>query len=246
MFSGTVFTRAAQPPEDVRLPRSCWAFYHQIDGSSTVASIAYDLDLSEAETFAAIRLLQSHSLVEEKPLTYAEFRRSADSAQDAAPSAPANSAPADSAPETSTADDVSPATAHGTASGDGVMPSDPELTDAAEESGPGTGSYSTQLIDTPSFASRSGSKDTQTQSVPALDFPRFWEWLESKSGNVKNYKNTQAFILMEASTALAGIGVMSMDELEAMEQCDDPDVVAALESAVENNINETIPESCYR
>lgn len=236
MFSGTVFTRAAQPPEDVRLPRSCWAFYQQVDGSSTVASIAYDLDLSEAETFAAIRLLQSYNLVEEKTVTYAEFRRSADSAGEADASPAADP----------TTDDVSPATAHGTASGDGVMPSDPAPTDSAEESGPETGSYSTQSIETPSFTSGSGSSDTQTQSVPALDLASFWEWLESKSGNVKNYKNTQAFILMEASTALAGIGVTSMDELEAMEQCDDPDVVAALESAVENNLNESIPESCYK
>jgi hypothetical protein len=235
MFSGTIFTRAAQPPEDVRLPRSCWAFYHQVDGSSTVAAIAYDLDLSEAETFAAIRLLQSYDLVEEKTLTYAEFRHSADGAPDTSSSATADPTP----------DDASSAPDHGTASGDGVMPSDPEPTDATEEGGPETGNYSTQSIETPSFASGSGSSDTQTQSVPALDLPSFWEWLKSKSGNVKNYKNTQAFILMEASTALASIGITSMDELEAMERCDDPDVVAALESAVENNLNESIPESCY-
>lgn len=235
MFSGTVFTRAAQPPEDVRLPRSCWAFYHQVDGSSTVASIAYDLDLSEAETFAAIRLLQSYDLVEEQTLTYNEFRRSDEDTADE-----------DASPVDSATDDVPPATAHGTASGDGVMPSEPEPTDTANDSGPETGSYSTQSIDTPAFASGSGSSDTQTQSVPALDLSAFWEWLESKSGNVKNYKNTQAFILMEASSALAAIGVTSMDELEAMEECDDPGVVAALESAVENNINETIPKSCYK
>jgi hypothetical protein len=149
-------------------------------------------------------------------------------------------------------DDVSPAAAHGVASGDGVMPSDPKPTDAAygndaaDDSPPETGSYATESLDTSAFASGSGSSDTQTQSVPAIDLSAFWDWLESKSGNVKNYKNTQAFILMEASTALAAIGVTSMDELEAMEQCDDPDVVAALEAAVENNLNESIPESCYK
>jgi hypothetical protein len=132
------------------------------------------------------------------------------------------------------------------------MPSDPKPTDAAygndaaDDSPPETGSYATESLDTSAFASGSGSSDTQTQSVPAIDLSAFWDWLESKSGNVKNYKNTQAFILMEASTALAAIGVTSMDELEAMEQCDDPDVVAALEAAVENNLNESIPESCYK
>lgn len=242
MFSGTVFTRAAEPPKDVRLPRSCWAFYQQVDGASTVASIAYDLDLSEAETFAAIRLLQSYDLVEEKSLTYAEFRRSTEGAEAAEDETSATNQ-ADPTAE----DDASPTPAHGTASGDGVIPSsEPKPADQPEQSNAGTGSYSTQSVDAPSFASGSASSNTQTQNVPALHLPSFWTWLESKSGNVKNYKNTQAFILMEASSALAAIGVESMDELEAMEQCDDPDVLAALEAAVENNINETIPESCYK
>ena len=242
MFSGTVFTRAAEPPKDIRLPRSCWAFYQQVDGASTVRSIAFDLDLSKAETFAAIRLLQSYELVKEQSLTYAEFRRLME-------------APDVTVDKTSTADkavptaedDVSPDTANGTASGDGVMPSSKgNPADKTDASTPETRSYVTQSVDAPSFVSGSASRNTQTQSVPALHLPSFWEWLESKSANVKKYKNNQAFILMEALTALAAIGVESMDELEAMEQCDDPSVMAALEAAVENTINETIPESCYK
>jgi len=268
MFSGTIFSRAARPPEDIRLPRSCWTFFQHVDGSTTVADIAHELDLSDAEAFAAIRLLQSHGLIEEASMTFSEFQDYADGVI-AADQPDGGAGPA------------RPHSAGGDAAGDGTMPAQPQPAETSqervqpeevqpeevqpeeipqeeqgreergqEESGqeaaPETGSYSTQAVETSAFSPGSAPVDTGTQRVPTLDLTRFWEWLEGKSKNVKNYKNTQAFILMEASGALSSIGVESMDALEAMEECDAPNVIEALEQAVENNMNETIPESCYK
>lgn len=232
MFSGTIFSRAARPPENARLPRSCWAFFQHVDSATTVDDIARKLDLSDAEAFAAIRLLQSYGLIEEDCMTFAEFQNLSDGA-----------VAADESDEASDPASV-PESTRGDASGDGVIPSNPKPAETAPESAPETGSYSTDAVDT--SASSSTPAGTRTQSVPVLDLTSFWKWLEGKSGNVKNYKNTQAFILMEASGALSSIGVESMDALEAMEECGDPDVIEALEQAVENNMNETIPESCYK
>lgn len=80
----------------------------------------------------------------------------------------------------------------------------------------------------------------------AIHLPTLWAWLKEATDNVKSYKNTQAFVLMEASDALASIGVANMDELEEMERCNDTEVIQALETAIENNVNEEIPEECYR
>lgn len=80
----------------------------------------------------------------------------------------------------------------------------------------------------------------------ALHLPTLWNWLEKTTDNVKAYKNTQAFVLMEASDALEAVGVGNMDDLEDMERCSDPEVIQALETAVENNVSERIPEQCYQ
>jgi len=257
MFSGTIFSRAARPLEDIRLPRSCWSFFQHVDGSTTVADIAHELSLSDAEAFAAVRLLQSHGLIEEDSMTFAEFQASGGGTAKDQPDGASGSAMRHS-PD-------------GGAAGDGTTPSKPQPAktsqeereqeealqqevpqeevpqeERAQEAAPETGSYSTQAVETSAFTPGSGPVDTETERLPTLDLTRFWEWLEGKSGNVKNYKNTQAFILMEASGALSSIGVESMDALEAMEECDAPNVIEALEQAVDNNMNETIPESCYK
>lgn len=250
MFSGTIFTRRGEPAEALRLPRSCWAFYERIDGDTPVGEIADALGFSDAETFAAVRLLQTHELIREAAVTYADFQAGSDDA-----SAP-GATPSTEAPEHS-----------GTAAGDGMMPSDPAPTDrdtdpdgteaapgtaqdaadATSDAGAGypepeTGSYATGSLD----AADAADAATQTQDAPVLHLPSLWEWMESLSGNVKHYKNTQAFILMEASGALDDIGVESMDDLEALDVIRDPNVMEALENAVENNLNESIPESCYQ
>ena len=113
MFSGTIFSRAARPPEDIRLPRSCWTFFQHVDGSTTVADIAHELDLSDAEAFAAIRLLQSHGLIEEASMTFSEFQDYADGGI-AADQPDGGAGPA------------RPHSAGGDAAGDGTMPSQPQ------------------------------------------------------------------------------------------------------------------------
>lgn len=248
MFSGTIFTRRGEPAEALRLPRSCWAFYERIDGDTPVGEIAGALGCSDAETFAAVRLLQAHDLIREAAVTYADFRAGRDdaSAPGATPSTEASSH-------------------SGTAAGDGMMPSDPAPTDRdadaggtetasdaaqdASDGGPGAGDAGYPEPETGSYATGSfdaADAPTQTQDAPVLHLPSLWEWMETLSGNVKHYKNTQAFILMEASGALDDIGVESMDDLEALDVIRDRDVMAALENAVENNLNESIPESCYQ
>ena len=79
-----------------------------------------------------------------------------------------------------------------------------------------------------------------------LHVPRLWSWLKSTADNVKDYKNVQAFILMEASDALESIGVEDMEDLTQLDRCSDPDVIRAFEKAVVNNANERIPEQCYQ
>lgn len=74
MFSGTVFARQSEPEADCTLPRSCWAFYERVDGSTPTTAIADALGMSDAETFAAVRLLQAHGLIAEPALTYAAYR----------------------------------------------------------------------------------------------------------------------------------------------------------------------------
>ncbi len=94
-------------------------------------------------------------------------------------------------------------------------------------------------------ASAADERETEEASG-AIHLPTLWEWLEETTDNVKAYKNTQAFVLMEASDALESVGVGNMEDLEEMERCSDPEVIRALETAIENNLNERIPEQCYR
>jgi len=84
------------------------------------------------------------------------------------------------------------------------------------------------------------------EASEVIHLPTLWKWLEETTDNVKAYKNTQAFVLMEASDALEAVGVGNMEDLEEMERCSDPEVIQALETAIENNVNEHIPEQCYR
>jgi len=79
-----------------------------------------------------------------------------------------------------------------------------------------------------------------------LHLPTLWNWLEEATDSVKSYKNTQAFVLLEAADALDAIGVNNMGDLENVERCSNPAVVEALETAVRKNVDERIPERCYR
>jgi transposase-like protein len=119
-------------------------------------------------------------------------------------------------------------------------------TEATERSVPevsGDGARSGSANGTPSAAAVDGPTDGEAE---AIHLPTLWDWLEEATDNVKSYKNTQAFVLMEASDALESIGVSNMEDLEDMEQCSDPSVVEALETAIQNNVDEHIPEQCYR
>ncbi|PEN13841.1 hypothetical protein CRI94_07200 [Longibacter salinarum] len=231
MFSGTIFSRKSDPPSSLQLPRSCWAFYHEVDGETSTSDIASDLGLSESETFSAVRLLQSHDLIAEDVVTYDAFRPQAATSEPPSPS----SSDGPSATETG-GDGVE---------SDGVESGQPRREDVTSaDSQHETGSF--DRFDTSSIDLSEDRVPTQTRPAPELHLRALWKWMEDLSENVKNYKNTQAFILMEASGALASIGVESMDDLEALEVIKDPEVMEALETAVENNLNESIPESCYQ
>ena len=110
-----------------------------------------------------------------------------------------------------------------------------------DPSGDGARAHTTN--GTTASAAKAAGGDPETN---AIHLPTLWDWLKDATDNVKSYKNTQAFVLMEASDALASIGVANMDELEEMERCSDREVIEALEAAVENNVNEQIPDDCYR
>jgi len=303
MYSGIIFSRCSEPPEDVRLPRSCWAFYDCVDGSTPTAAIADALDLSQEETFAAVHGLQSLGLIEEAVVTY-EAYSAPDSARAPAPkpeSADAESADAelagvDSAGESSTPAGTSSAGTGRAPSGDGsapasgapsLYPDDAESAEASVDNGAGEdataakptgesdeGSATREVPaadaspdDSPAddppadegpvdeaFSGEehlgdasSGERPVESpEAAPGLHLPSFWAWLEEHAPNAKEYKNTQAFILMETSGPLSRIGIDSMDDLQELERCDDPEVVEALEAAVENNLNESIPSSCYQ
>lgn len=73
MFSGTIFVCQRKPDPSVQLPRSCWAVYERLDGKTPIGQIADALRLSEAETFAAIRQLQTRELIEESVLSYPAY-----------------------------------------------------------------------------------------------------------------------------------------------------------------------------
>jgi len=90
------------------------------------------------------------------------------------------------------------------------------------------------------------ARDASTDEEVALHLPTLWTWLEEATDNVKSYKNTQAFVLMEASDALQAIGVSTLEDLRALEQCSEPAVVRSLEAAIENNVDESIPPRCYQ
>jgi len=312
MYSGIIFSRCSEPPEDVRLPRSCWAFYDRVDGSTPTAAIVDALNLSQEETFAAVQGLQSLGLIEEAVITY-EAYSAPDSARSPAPkpesadaeSADAESADAESAGETSSPAGTSSAGTGRAASGDGsapasgapsLYPHDAESAEASVDNGAGedpTAARPTEESDKGSAAREVSAADASPDDPPAdaspddppagdppagegpvdeafsgeehlgdtssgersaespdaalgLHLPSFWAWLEEHAPNVKEYKNTQAFILMETSRPLSRIGIDSMDDLQELERCDDPEVVEALEAAVENNLNESIPSSCYQ
>lgn len=93
-----------------------------------------------------------------------------------------------------------------------------------------------------STASNTASGDG---AAGALHLPRLWTWLEETAANQKNYKNTQAFVLMEAADALAHIGVSDMSDLNEVQVCTDAEAIAALEEAIEHNVGTAIPDRCY-
>lgn len=191
MFSGTIFVCQRQPDPSVQLPRSCWAVYERLDGKTPIGQIADALNLSEAETFAAIRQLQTRELIEESVLSYPAY-------MERSTGAPANA-----------------------------------------RSMPTNGTHATPASDQPSVPSGEDEADR------ALHLPTLWDWLGEKTDDVKSYKNTQAFVLMEAADALEAIGVGSMEDVEEVEHCRNAQVVRALETAVKNNVGESIPPRCY-
>lgn len=191
MFSGTIFVCQRQPNPSVQLPRSCWAVYERLDGKTPIGQIADDLRLSEAETFAAIRQLQTRELIEESVLSYPAYMERNTQAQVNGRSVSKN------------------------------------------------GTAATPTSDRPPVSTNRDEDDR------ALHLPTLWEWLSEMTQNVKSYKNTQAFVLMEAADALEAIGVGSMEDLEEVKHCRDAQVVRALETAVKNNVGESIPSRCY-
>lgn len=80
----------------------------------------------------------------------------------------------------------------------------------------------------------------------SLHVPSLLSWLSDTMSNVKDYRNVQAFVLMEASDVLARHGITDVGDLESVDRFDDPDAILALEKAVRNNVNERIPETCYQ
>lgn len=95
-------------------------------------------------------------------------------------------------------------------------------------------------------ASASGTEQEDGTEPRRLHLPTLWEWIGETTGNVKSYKNTQAFVLMESSDALESVGVSDLNDLKELEWCRTPEVVDALERAVENNVGASIPDRCYR
>jgi hypothetical protein len=102
-------------------------------------------------------------------------------------------------------------------------------------------------------ASDNGSTDHPAQEehhdtssdARGLDLPQLWNWIEETTDNQKDYKNTQAFVLLEAADALSRVGITNMEDLHTTRVCDDEEAVEALESAIERNMGVTIPEHCY-
>jgi chemotaxis protein histidine kinase CheA len=250
MFSGTILSRRKEPSPDLRLPRSCWAFYDQVNGRKPVGAIADALGFSDAETFAVVQQLQSYDLVEEAIVSYADYQEAAeetdpstDTVKQAADDTGAVEAGAEPEPAQSAAEPS------GDPSGDGAAKTQP-----IEPPSGASAESDTDELDAPTEASGGADSQphedegygTRIQQAPAIDLDALWTWLEESVDNVKDYKNTQAFILMEASGPLSEIGVETMEDLQALKTCDDPDVVEALEQAVESNVNERIPQTCYQ
>lgn len=270
MYSGTILSRRKEPSPDLRLPRSCWAFYDQVDGRKPVGAIADALGFSDAETFAVVQQLQSYDLVEEAIVSYADYQEAAEetaadtdtvkqAASGAIDTAEADASETD-ASETGASEEAGGSSASGPAgdpSGDGAAETKPiEAPAGTSEESAAQGDAAEPSASTSASASASESTEasarpdegygTRIQQAPTINLNALWTWLEESVDNVKDYKNTQAFILMEASGPLSQIGVETMEDLQAMQTCDDPDVVEALEQAVESNVNERIPETCYQ
>lgn len=128
--------------------------------------------------------------------------------------------------------------AEGSASSSGS----PESAGGAEQAVSGVGGDGVRST----TSSPAASAGEQRPNEAALHFPTLWDWLEEATDSVKSYKNTQAFVLLEAADALNAIGVSNMGDLENVERCGKPSVVEALETAVQENVDERIPERCYR
>lgn len=94
-------------------------------------------------------------------------------------------------------------------------------------------------------AGDSALSNSDTSDTPVLHLPSLWDWLEDASSNVKEYKNTRAFVLMEAADVFEALGATSVEDLKALEYCRDPEAVAVIEEAVKGNTNQSIPDICY-
>jgi hypothetical protein len=94
-------------------------------------------------------------------------------------------------------------------------------------------------------ATLSGDGAATAPEHAALHLPSLWAWLEEEAENAKDYVNTQAFILVEVGDALARLGVHDVTDLDEYERVDDPELVEAMERAVERNLQTSIPDHCY-
>jgi hypothetical protein len=99
--------------------------------------------------------------------------------------------------------------------------------------------------DTPASNAKTKLHGDGAPTRTALHGPRLWEWLRERTDNVKDYKNAKAFIMMEAGDALAKTGVATPSDFDEKERFEGEDVVQALEQAVEQNLDASIPERCY-
>jgi hypothetical protein len=102
------------------------------------------------------------------------------------------------------------------------------------------------LADESHAAAQGDGAPTHGADDRALDLPALWSWLKDRADNVKDYKNKQTFVLVEAGDALAAAGIYETDDLEARETLNEPEAVRALERAIERNFQTPVPAHCYR
>ncbi len=231
MNPSAIYRRLAGIPGDPHfaLPAIEWLVYFNIDDQRNPAEIAAALRLPEAEIVPAIDRLIESGLIEERPVSLAEFLRSK-SAYDNLRSAAA--VPLGAALRRQIPEDDPPA------------PAAQPYPGAATEEAPSSDTHSHPFEPEPFQPLEPATMDATTQNRP-ISLLRLMDYIMSQSSDRTSGQLAVYRVFMGINTALLrrnGITSLRFSEDRVI---DDPELLSALSDSLQRALGLPFPESAY-